>query len=197
VKLLRVLQEQCFERVGGERRVRVDVRLISATNQNLRKLVERGRFRRDLYYRLCVIPITAPPLRQRPRDIPLLVEHFLEQIAAETGRPPRRVASKVIDLLCRYRWPGNVRELRNVVEYANVKCKELTITEKHLPVEVCCVSDPASAYRTSHPGPRPKLTPEDVSLALARAEGNRSLAAKILGVGRTTLYRFLADNERL
>ncbi|MBI4703487.1 MAG: sigma 54-interacting transcriptional regulator [Deltaproteobacteria bacterium] len=136
VKLLRVLQEQRFERVGGEAPVQVDVRVLSATNQDLRRLMERRRLRRDLYYRLCVIPIVVPPLRDRKLDVPMLVEHFVEVISRQTGRPMLIPSTETLDVLTRYPWPGNVRELRNVLEFAYVKCRGGTIGPEHLPAEV-------------------------------------------------------------
>ena len=116
VKLLRVLQQREFYRVGGEENVHVDVRIIAATNRNLEQLVKEGGFREDLYYRLNVIPLVLPPLRDRVDDIPLLVEHFIEKISKETGRPVQGIAPEAMDLLMHYRWPGNVRELENVIE---------------------------------------------------------------------------------
>ncbi len=189
VKLLRVLQEQKFERVGGEKPIQVDVRVVSATNQNLRQMMERKAFRRDLFYRLCVVPVTLPPLRERRLDIPMLVEHFVEVIAKQTGRQMLTPSTEALDVLTRYRWPGNVRELRNAIEYAYVKCHAGVFGVEHLPAEIT-QTDPLPANR---PGPQPKLTKEDVLKALARAEGNKKKAAEILGVGRATLYRFLGQ----
>jgi transcriptional regulator with GAF, ATPase, and Fis domain len=116
VKLLRVLQEREFERVGGTETVHVDVRVIAATNRNLREMVARGRFREDLYYRLAVFPVALPPLRERAADIPLLVSAFLLRFARQAGRPIRDVTPEAMEALCTYRWPGNVRELQNVIE---------------------------------------------------------------------------------
>ena len=118
VKLLRVLQEREFERVGGSETVRIDVRLIAATNRNLREMVARGRFREDLYYRLAVFPVALPPLRERVADIPLLVRSFLLRFARQAGRPIQDVTPEAMDELVSYRWPGNVRELQNVIERA-------------------------------------------------------------------------------
>jgi transcriptional regulator with PAS, ATPase and Fis domain len=187
VKLLRVLQEQRFERVGGEKPIQVDVRVISATNQNLRQLMERKTYRRDLFYRLCVVPVLLPPLRDRRLDIPMLVEHFVEQIAKQTGRQVLMPSTLALDALTQYRWPGNVRELRNAIEYAYVKCHAGVFGVEHLPPEITETGVPG----TTKPGPAPKLTKEDVLKALARAEGNKKRAAKLLGVGRATLYRYL------
>ena len=192
VKLLRVLQERSFERVGGERTIHIDVRVISATNQDLRKLMEQKRFRRDLYYRLCVIPITIPPLRERPLDIPILVARFLEEIASESGIETAGCSKDALDLLARHPWPGNVRELRNVVEYATVKCRSGQLGIPHLPPEIIDADAPA-AKRPLRRGPAAKLTQAKVLSALASTGRNKSKAAKLLGVGRTTLYRHLAS----
>ena len=189
VKLLRVLQDQRFDRVGGEKPVQVDVRVVSATNQNLRTLMEKKLFRRDLFYRLCVVPITLPPLRERRLDIPMLVEHFVEQIAKQTGRQVLTPSTEALDAMTRYRWPGNVRELRNAIEYAYVKCHAGVFRVEHLPPEIMQHEQPTP----TRPGPVPKLTKEDVLKALARAEGNKKKAAAVLGVGRATLYRYLAQ----
>ena len=187
VKLLRVLQEQRFERVGGEKSIQVNVRIISATNQNLLQLVEKKEFRRDLYYRLCVVPITLPPLRERRLDIPMLVEHFLELTAGEINRPILTPSNEAMDLLASYSWPGNVRELRNAVEYAYVKCHTGLIEIKHLPPEIVNQKQ----KRTTKPGPALKVSKEKIMIALAKTEGNRKEAAKLLGIGRATLYRNL------
>ncbi|MBT3311983.1 MAG: sigma 54-interacting transcriptional regulator [Desulfobacterales bacterium] len=187
VKLLRVLQEQKFERVGGEKSIQVDVRIISATNQNLMKLVDRKKFRRDLYYRLCVIPIIIPPLRERRLDIPMLVEHFLEVTALEINRPVLTPSNASLDLLESYAWPGNVRELRNAVEYAYVKCRTGLIEIRHLPLEI--VNHKQKIM--NKPGPSLKVKKEKILIALAKTEGNRKEAAKLLGIGRATLYRYL------
>ncbi len=187
VKLLRVLQEQQFERLGGEKSIQVDVRIISATNQNLIRLMDQQRFRRDLYYRLCVAPIRMPALRERRLDIPLLVDHFIETVSIESGKPPVRVTNQALDALTNYAWPGNVRELRNIIEYACVKCHSGVLELRHLPPEVTTlVTRPA---RTR--GPAPKLKQDQVLGALRQTGGDKSKAARLLGVGRSTLYRFI------
>jgi PAS domain S-box-containing protein len=187
VKLLRVLQEQTFERVGGETPVRVDVRVISATNQNLRRMMERKQFRRDLFYRLCVVPIGLPPLRERAIDIPMLVEHFLERTARQTGKELLRISNEAIDVLMAYGWPGNVRELRNAIEYAYVKCRSGVVEPEHLPPEV----RQREGSGRAKPGPALSLRKDDIIVALAKTGGNKKEAAKLLGVGRATLYRYL------
>lgn len=187
VKLLRVLQEKKFERVGGEETIKVNVRVISATNQNLRKLIEQKKFRRDLYYRLCVIPISLAPLRDRRLDIPTLVEHFLELIAKEVKRPVLTTSNKVMDFLSSYEWPGNVRELHNAIEYAYVKCRTGAIEASHLPSEIVNYQK----KKKSRPGPALKFKKEDILMALSKSQGNKKEAAKRMGVGRATLYRYL------
>lgn len=187
VKLLRVIQEQRFERVGGEKSIQVDVRIISSTNQNLKQLMARKKFRRDLFYRLCVVPITFPPLRDRRLDIPILADHFLDMISKELKRPVLTPSNEVIDLLIRYSWPGNVRELRNSIEYIYVKCRDSLIAVHHLPPEILNFDE----SRKTRPGPSLKFKKEEVMLALAKAEGSKKNASKILGVGRATFYRYL------
>jgi len=188
VKLLRVLQEQRFERVGGEKSIQVNVRIISATNQNLLKLVEEKKFRRDLYYRLCVVPITLLPLKERRLDIPMLAEHFLELTAKEISRPVLTPTNEAMDLLASYSWPGNVRELRNAIEYAYVKCRTGLMGIEHLPPEI---TNPKQRM-AKRSGPALKVSKEEILIALAKAEGNRKEAAKLLGIGRATLYRNLS-----
>ena len=133
VKLLRVLQQKEFDRVGGEETVHVDVRIIAATNRHLEAMVKEGTFRDDLYYRLNVIPIILPPLRDRVDDIPLLVEHFIEKISAESGKPIRGITPEAMDVLMSYKWPGNVRELENVIERVITLMDSETITVAALP----------------------------------------------------------------
>jgi len=136
VKLLRVLQENSFERVGGTQTIKVDVRLISATNRELDEEVKSGGFRLDLYYRLCVVPVMVPPLRDRPGDIPLLIDHFLVRSSGQISNKVPRVNQTVLSLLKEYNWPGNIRELQNVVQFALMKCKGQTIDVEHLPAYI-------------------------------------------------------------
>ena len=187
-KLLRFLQENKFERVGGEQTRTVDVRVISATNKNLKEAVKKDQFREDLFYRLNVIPIHIPPLRERQIDIPLLVERFLLDAAERYERDPPKVADRSMLLLLDYPWPGNVRELQNAVQFAFVKCRANIIEPEDLPMELREVK-----HTSSRRGPAKKLDSEGVRAALVKTGGNKAKAAKLLGVGRATLYRFLAD----
>jgi len=183
-KLLRVLQEGTFERVGGEKTASADVRVISAANRDLKREVEKKNFRDDLYYRLNVVPIELPPLRQRKNDIPLLAEEFLKQ-AGEQGQKTAGLSKKALSIMMDYLWPGNVRELQNALHYALVKCKGRLIRPEDLPLEL-------KAGR-SRRGPTRKLNPEMVQAALELTGGNKAKAARHLGVGRATLYRFLEE----
>jgi two-component system NtrC family response regulator len=133
VKLLRVLQEMEFERVGGSRTIRVDVRMVAASNRELKAEVEAGHFREDLFYRLNVVHLEMPPLRQRAEDIPLLVVHFIQKYATENTRGEIRIDPEVLKVLVRYSWPGNVRELENVIERAVILCSNNVITMTDLP----------------------------------------------------------------
>ncbi|MBW2107734.1 MAG: sigma 54-interacting transcriptional regulator [Deltaproteobacteria bacterium] len=188
-KLLRVLQEGRFERLGDEKATSVDVRIISASNRNLKQEVTKGNFRDDLYYRINVVPIHLPPLRERKGDIPLLIEHFLDQARRE-GHPVGDVSQRALALLATYPWPGNVRELQNALHFALVKSKGRSIEDEHLPLEL----RQWHRHRPSR-GPVPKLNAQDVRKALAQTGGNKAKAARVLGVGRATLYRFLAASR--
>jgi sigma-54 dependent transcriptional regulator, acetoin dehydrogenase operon transcriptional activator AcoR len=193
VKLLRFLQEGTIEKVGGERIISVNVRVISATNKDLRKEVQRNTFREDLFYRLNVIPIHIPALRVRPNDIPLLATHFLQQVAERSGRAVPTIADTAISLLMDYSWPGNVRELQNAIQFAVVHCDGKTITSADLPLELRVLqgtpSAPAERLR--------KLDVRSVREALIKTGGNKASAARLLGVGRATLYRFLDEHAEL
>ena len=188
VKLLRFLQEGRFEKVGGESTIAVNVRVISATNQDLMQAVRQGRFREDLYYRLNVIPIRIPPLRERKTDIPLLAEHFLRQSQVQYGRKPPVISRQALSLMLDYKWPGNVRELQNTIQYAIVKSRSGAIRPGDLPMELR-----PEESACAKPGPARKLALPSVIKALRKTGGNKSRAARLLGVGRATLYRFLGD----
>ncbi len=187
-KLLRVLQEGTFERVGAEKTISVDVRIISAANRDLKLEVEKGNFRNDLYYRINVVPIFLPPLRERKNDIPLLINHFIHQIEKHGKQNPPAISDTAISLMMDYEWPGNVRELENAIQFSIIKCKGKEILPDDLPLEL-------RNYKSTMPkrGPSKKLDVDAVREALKRTGGNKSKAARFLGVGRATLYRFLND----
>jgi sigma-54 dependent transcriptional regulator, acetoin dehydrogenase operon transcriptional activator AcoR len=192
VKLLRVLQEGTFERVGGERTIRVDSRVISATNKDLLAEVEAGRFREDLYYRLCVVSIGLPALRARRTDIPLLAQHLLARAIRLNEGQSRSLSQVAIEAMIDYSWPGNVRELQNAIQYSLVKCPRGVIELRHLPATLAGTGRTAQINLKGKRGRKPTLTKSAALQAIAKAEGNKSLAAKSLGVGRATLYRVLA-----
>ena len=187
VKLLRVLQAGSFEPVGSDTTRTVDARVLSATNKDLEGEVRAGRFREDLFYRLCVVPVRLPPLRERTADIPLLAEHFLMRSSATAGGRRISVSDEVIDVFTSFAWPGNVRELQNVLQFAWIKCKGDVLELEHLPPNFRLTG----AYAASKIRRRKGLTVETVSAALDETEGNKTEAAKVLGVSRATLYRFL------
>jgi transcriptional regulator with PAS, ATPase and Fis domain len=190
-KLLRVLQEKEIEKVGDHTPVRVDVRILSATNKDLNRLMEEERFRDDLYYRIGVIPIHLPPLRDRPEDIPLLVHAFIQRIHIKTQKPIQGIDKDALGLLSRYEWPGNVRELINVIEYAFVLCTGEEILPSHLPASVTGGSRSFSAVT---PADRPRRDSESREVlleALKQSHGNKSDAARLLGISRVTLWKRL------
>lgn len=190
-KLLRVLQEGTFERVGDEKTISVDVRIVSAANRDLKREVEKGNFRDDLYYRISVVPIHMPPLRKRRNDIPALAEAFLEK-AAQEGQISEGISRDALAILIDYTWPGNVRELQSAIRFALVKSKGRIIKPEHLPKDLMA----NTSFQPSR-GPSSKLSPDNVKMALAQTGGNKSKAAKSLGVGRATLYRFLSENQHV
>lgn len=187
VKLLRVLEKQEFERLGGTTTLKVDVRVIAATNRHLRELMERDQFREDLYYRLNVVPIHLPPLRDRSDDIPLLVKHFIEEFNEKMGKKITSAAPPVMDILIDYPWPGNVRQLENAVEHAFVHCRGKTIRLEHLPEELKLFGGDL-AVETPVP-PLSELEKRVIVRALERNQWNRERAARELKISRTTLWR--------
>ena len=193
VKLLRVLQEREVIPVGSTEAVEVDVRIVAATNRNLEDEIRRGTFRRDLYYRLNVIAIHLPPLRERRSDIPLLAENFLQRLAAERGVPTPRIAAEAMDALLAYDWPGNVRELENALERAVVMARGDEIGVDALPERVVRRTPPSLV--SERPPANPTLeTIERAYIAwVLRAEGgNKTRAAEVLGIDPSTLYRKIA-----
>jgi len=189
-KLLRTLQERTIRRVGGNDPIPVDVRVVAATNHDLRKLIAEGGFRDDLYYRLNVVTVTVPPLRERSSDIPLLAQHFLETFAQRTGRPVKRLTPEALELLTGYHWPGNVRELEHVIERAVALSSSETLLLDDFPLHLR--EQPDRAPRLPAAG----MTLEDVkrwyvTKVLEEAGGNKVRAAELLGIDRSTLYRIL------
>jgi len=191
VKFLRVLQDGGFERVGDERTQRVDVRVISATNMDLEQAVATGKFRKDLYYRLCVMPIHILPLRQRRGDIELLANHFLRIFCEDAYRSGAQFSPRTLAFMQSHDWPGNCREMQNVIQYALVKCRGDSIEPEHLPPTIF-KAGPNMLVR-NHQGP--KINEQQVIEALQKAGGNRRQAAEMLGISRSTLYRFF-DRQR-
>lgn len=205
-KLLRVLQEMEFERVGGVRTIKVDVRVLAATNRDLEKNVKENRFREDLFYRLNVIPIHIPPLRNRTEDIPLFIDHFLHELSKKRKREPLKFSPAVMELLIKYQWPGNVRELKNLVERFTILVSGNTVRVSDLPDK--CNSGGGKAELTPEPSGSPEYSSQDIAIpdngidlnavintlerrliakAMEKTGGVRSRAASLLGLNRTTL----------
>ncbi len=187
-KLLRVLQEGEFHRVGGERAIQVQVRVLAATNRDLTEMVAQGKFREDLYYRLSVMPLRVPSLRERPSDIPAIAAYFLEEFCGRNNFRPKRVAPEVFELLSAYHWPGNVRELRNIVERMAILSPGDTIEPGIVPLEIRAapgLSGPKSALHEA----RDTAEREQIIKALESAAWNVSQAARALGMERTNLHK--------
>jgi len=191
-KLLRVLQEYKFERVGGMQTIQADVRMIAATNSSLEERVKAGRFREDLFYRLNVVPIRVPALRERRDDIPLLLCHFVEAFSLRNSRPLKNITPQAMDLMCRYDWPGNVRELQNVIENMVIISQAESYGVKDLPERVRPRLPAASAGFPVGATMR-ELEERAIRETLEKADGNRKKAAEILGIGLRTLHRKLRE----
>ena len=197
LRLLRVLQEQELERVGSTKIIKIDVRVIAATNRNVKELVEKGIFREDLYYRLNVVRVVLPPLRERRDDIPLLTEHFLNQLQKRTGRKLKEIDPAAMQFILDYSWPGNVRQLENSLEHALVLCRDGIILPENLPPEITENPHKSLASPTQR---SPSLNREQLHEVLNSVGWNRSIAAKKLGISRTTLWRLMREmdlNERI
>ncbi|HTL30413.1 MAG TPA: sigma-54 dependent transcriptional regulator, partial [Tepidisphaeraceae bacterium] len=195
-KLLRVLETLTVTPVGGHEDRKVDVRVLAATSRDIRKMVQEGTFREDLFYRLNVVTITLPPVRERPDDIAVLVDHFLKEIADNKHTPLRKVSPEVMRRFQLYRWPGNVRELRNTLESMMVLADGETLTERDLPESIAEGSQPSSAPKEIPTG----LTMEElerlaITKALDQFGGNRTHAANRLGISVRTLQRKLRQYE--
>lgn len=198
VKLLRFLGERTFERIGSSKTQMSDVRIICATNKNLEELVRRGSFREDLYYRLAVVPIHLPPLRERVSDIPLLANFFLKQFAEEDGKAVKSFSTEAMDLMLRHRWPGNVRELNTAVQHAVVMARGEAIQPKDLPAAIRLPAAEITARETNDKFSTGQLTVKEaekqlVIHALQECDGNRTKAAEKLGMSRRTLHRKLHE----
>ncbi len=194
VKLLRVLQEGEYEPIGGDT-VKSDVRVVAATNRDLLAEVEAGRFREDLYYRLNVIAITAPPLRTRREDVPLLVDHFLGIYCTKNGRPRLSVPEGVMAKLVDYAWPGNVRELQNVIERAAVLCRSDSLTLADLPEAVAKADASApDTLRVSIGTPLADVEQRLIRETLKHTAGDKTLAAQLLGISTRTIYRKIDES---
>ncbi len=192
-KLLRVLQEREFERVGSGSPIQVDVRIIATTNRNLKKAIAEGKFREDLFYRLNVIPVDVPPLRERLDDVPLLIEHFIEKYCAETGKQIKGLDDSAMRLFMRYHWPGNVRELENFIERAVVISQNTTLTTKDFPQSLVLgrIEDEGGDFRVGM-----SVHDAEKLLILRTLEdqaGNRTRAAEILGINPRTLRNKLNE----
>jgi two-component system, NtrC family, response regulator AtoC len=193
VKLLRVLEERAFERVGGSKTLHVDVRLVAATNRDLKKLVSEGKFRDDLFYRLSVVTVDLPPLRERRDDIPLLVKAFLDEFGRENNKPVRELTPDALNVLLAYDWPGNVRELRNAIEQMVVLARAERLTVRDVPAAIRGAAD-LSKINVVRAG----MTVVDaerqlIVQALKETDGNRTKAAQKIGISRRTLHRKLKE----
>jgi DNA-binding NtrC family response regulator len=193
VKLLRVLQEREFERVGGTKTVQVDVRMISATNRNLFEEVQKGNFREDLYYRLKVVSLRIPSLRERKNDIPLLTNAFIKEFCELNNKPEMTISSRAMSILESYTWPGNIRELRNVIEGVVVLTQGSAITEKDLPGHIKKGSEERDSITMDLGLPLSEVEKKYILGTLEYAGGNKSKAARILDIGRKTLHRKLDE----
>jgi len=190
-----VLQEGEYEPVGGATQ-KTDARIVAATNRDLRGEVEAGRFREDLYYRLNVIAVTAPPLRARPEDIPLLVDHFLNVYCRKNQRQLPQVPSSVLERLVRYAWPGNVRELENVIERCVVLSQRDSLSLEDLPESILeAAGTPLAALSFSIGTPLDQVEQSMIRETLRHTNGDKSLAAQLLGISSRTIYRKLGEGE--
>jgi DNA-binding NtrC family response regulator len=206
VKLLRVLgEERSFERVGGSTTLKVDVRLVAATNRDLAKMAAEGKFREDLFFRLSVVPLTLPPLRARKEDLPVLVQAFLKTFAADNGKPHRQMSSEAMQAVLHYDWPGNVRELRTAVEHGVVMATGAKIELRDLPAKVRSGGGTPAGASPLLDSPRQtdgdgtldlhKVEDKLIAEAMKETHGNVTKAAQKLGISRRTLHRRLKESR--
>ncbi|MEK6323229.1 MAG: sigma-54 dependent transcriptional regulator [Acidobacteriota bacterium] len=191
VKLLRVLQERVVRRVGGRENIQIDIRLVSASNQDLEEAVKCGEFRQDLFYRLNVVPVRLPDLKDRREDIPLLVHHFLEKVAQQHGEPPRRFANEALRVLMTHEWPGNVRELENAVEHALTMGAGDVLLPEDLPVSVTALERDIIHEATLDDASLAEVERRYIIRVLEKMGGHQIKTSRILGIDRRTLYRRL------
>jgi PAS domain S-box-containing protein len=190
-KLLRVLQEKEFERVGDNRPIPTNVRILAATNKDLLRLMEEGLFREDLYYRISVIPIHLPPLRERLADIPLLTDTFIHRMSLKTDKSITGIDKEALDIFIRYHWPGNIRELINVIEYAFVLCPGGEISKDHLPNQFAAKYEPQALKGEKTVTRQADDARQELIRVLRETDGNKSEAARRLGVSRVTLWKWI------
>jgi transcriptional regulator with PAS, ATPase and Fis domain len=191
LKLLRVIQEKEFERVGESKPTKIDIRIITTTNRNLKERVRQNHFREDLYYRLKVVEIPLPPLRERIGDIPMLVDHFCKLFNRRFNKTIEGVSDYVLRILSDYTWPGNIRELEHAIEHAFVLCHSRFIAVDHLPPEIRESQGDQKATAQKEPS----LNLQTILEALEKTGGNKSRAARMLGINRRTIYRKLSRYE--
>jgi DNA-binding NtrC family response regulator len=190
-KFLRVLEERKIRRLGGRGEIEIDVRVLCATNRDLKEQIRRGRFREDLYFRLHVFTIALPTLKERREDIPVLVHHFIEKYNAETGKRVQGVSPGALEVLRAYAWPGNIRELRNTVERAMILAEGDVIGEEHLPPDMIGSRPEAATLRVALGIPLDKVEKEYILASLQRNGGNKARTAEVLGISEKTLYNKL------
>ena len=191
LRLLRVLQEREIERIGESMPIKVDIRIVTATNRNLAEMVRQGTFREDLYYRLKVITIDLPPLRERKEDIPLLVEHMIDKLNDIMGKEVTGISQEVAEFFQNYNWPGNIRELEHVMEYAFIRCRQPVVALDHLPADLRLPA-PSAAVPAEN---TKRDEAQAICDALEKTAWNKAKAARLLGIDRKTLYRKLAKYE--
>lgn len=190
LRLLRVLQEKEFERVGGTRTTKVDVRVVAATNRDLRARVEEGAFREDLYYRLNVVQVRIPSLRERREDIPLLVEHFISKFRDQLSRNVHGVSRDVMEIFMQHPWPGNIRQLEHVIEHAVIQAREEVIARANLPEDLDLSTPSSKEMAKDDP-----QEAESLRQALEKTGWNKAKAARLLGISRQTIYRKISENR--
>lgn len=187
IKLLRVLEEKIVERVGDNRSIKVDARIISATNRDLPDLIAKGSYREDFYYRINVIPIHVPPLRERVEDIPLLARSFFNKIQLKSQKKIQGISNAAMETLMRYKWPGNIRELKSAFEFAFVSCREGMIESRNFPISILGRGN-GQVPEAAAPSDLNEIKKQRLVIALEKAGGNQSEAARILGISRTSVW---------